>query len=340
MTRPDPRFPILLGPTLVPAEALTALAGRHCPATDGLARLEPGTTLFSDRNPVLPGLGFCDPHARVAPDGRLLVYATHDDTPANSDYTMRDWWVWSTRDLVHWTFEGALRPEHTAIAVASASCWATDALLADNQAWWYLSDGPRRIRAMHGASPTGPWRDGSPRPLVAETDLPVQSRDPAVFTDSDGSEWLVFGTWDFYIARLAADRTSFAAPPRRLEIRDPQGPYGPGRTDDKPCLHSRDGWYYLTWGCFAARSRTLAGPYDCDGPFFNPVRAEPPLARPEGFLLDRHGSFFDFLGRHWFIANDFSRGGATPHFRDSIVVPIEYLPDGRIAPPALRASYL
>lgn len=324
----------------MPAAALAALSGRSCPAPGELTTLEPGTVLFSDCNPILPGLGFCDPHARLAPDGRLFIYATHDATPSNTDYTMHDWWIWSTRDLAHWTFEGALRPEQTAIAAPSSACWATDALLADNQAWWYLSDGPRRIRVMHGAGPAGPWRDGSARPLVADTDLPGQSRDPAVFSDADGSEWLVFGTWDFYLGRLTPNRAGFAARPQRLEIRNPQGPYGPGRTDDKPCLHYRRGWYYLSWGCFAARSRTLLGPYDCDGPFFEPALAEPPFRSVENFFLDRHGSFFDFRDRHWFIANDFSRQGASLYFRDSIIVPVEYRPDGRIAPVSLSTAYL
>ncbi|MEO0081864.1 MAG: family 43 glycosylhydrolase [candidate division WOR-3 bacterium] len=332
-------FPISLGPTYVPAEALAALCGCSCPSPRRLARLEPGTVLFCDRNPLLPGLGFCDPHARLAPDGRLLIYATHDASPTNTDYTMNDWWVWSTRDLAHWTFEGALRPEQTAIGALSSSCWATDALLTAGGTWWYLSDGPRRIRVMHGASPTGPWRDGSRRPLVAESDLAGQSRDPAVFADQDGSEWLLFGTWDFYLGRLGSDRVSFTEPPRRIEIVNPQGPYGPGRTDDKPFLHYRAGWYYLTWGCFSARSHSLLGPYDCDGPFFDPALAEASFARVKEFRLDRHGSFFDFDGRHYFIANDFSRTGASPFFRDSVIVPIEYRTDGVIAPAAVRTSW-
>jgi hypothetical protein len=77
--------------------------------------IEPGERLRSPCNPLLPGLGFCDPHARRAPDGRILVYATHDFGPENRDYEMHDWWIWSTIDLEEWTFEGALRPEETAV---------------------------------------------------------------------------------------------------------------------------------------------------------------------------------------------------------------------------------
>jgi len=332
-------FSIPLRATSVPTRALEAITGRPSRSINGRSVVEPGERLRSPGNPLLPGLGFCDPHARIAPDGRILVYATHDFAPKNPDYEMHDWWIWSTRDLAEWTFEGALRPEETAIGRAMHSCWATDALLAEGQCWWYLSDGPDRIRVLHGAGPTGPWRDGGERPLVDEGLVSSGARDPHVFTDDDGSEWLVFGTWDFYLARLARDRVSFAAPPQRITIRNPQGPYGPGRTDDKPSLHRHGACYHLTWGCFAALSRRLAGPYDSDGSFFDRELSEQPFAGSEQFFMDRHGSFFVHDGRWYFIGNDFSRPGATPHFRDSVIVPIEYRPEGRIAPARVARNW-
>jgi beta-xylosidase len=332
-------FPISLRPTSVPAQALEAITGRARTSVNGRSMLEPGERLQSPCNPLLPGLGFCDPHARIAPDGRILIYATHDFGPESKDYEMHDWWIWSTRDLEEWTFEGALRPEDTAIGEPMRSCWATDALLADGRCWWYLSDGPDRIRVMHGAGPTGPWRDDGSEPLVDKGLVSSGARDPHVFADDGGSEWLLFGTWDFYLARLAADRVSLAAPPQRLEIRNPQGPYGSGRTDDKPSLHRHGGYYHLTWGCFAARSRALAGPYDCDGCFFDPALAERPFVEAKQFFHDRHGSFFVHDGRWYFISNDVSQPGATPYFRDSVIVPIEYRADGRIAPARLARSW-
>jgi len=332
-------FPISLRPTSVPARALEAITGRARPSVSGRSVLEPGERLRSPCNPLLPGLGFCDPHARRAPDGRILVYATHDFGPESRDYEMHDWWIWSTKDLEEWTFEGALRPEDTAIGLPTRSCWATDALLAGGQCWWYLSDGPDRIRVMHGAGPTGPWHDGGLRLLVDQGLVSSGARDPHVFTDDDGSEWLLFGTWDFYLARLARDRVSFASPPQRVKISNPQGPYGPGRTDDKPALHRHGGYYHLTWGCFAARSRTLSGPYDCDGCFLDRSLAAPAFAGAERFALDRHGSFFEQNGRWYFIGNDFSRPGATPYFRDSVIVSVEYSTDGRIAPARLACSW-
>ena len=55
------------------------------------------------RNPViLPSIGLADPHVRVI-DGRVHMFATHDFSVNNSDFMMRDWWVWTTDDLVRMT---------------------------------------------------------------------------------------------------------------------------------------------------------------------------------------------------------------------------------------------
>ena len=51
-------------------------------------------------NPLLvPSVGLADPHVRVIND-RVYMFATHDYSANNTDFLMRDWWVWSTRDLV------------------------------------------------------------------------------------------------------------------------------------------------------------------------------------------------------------------------------------------------
>ncbi len=38
----------------------------------------------------------------------------------------------------------------------------------------------------------------------------LKSRDPGLFIDDNGCPYIVFGTWDFYIAKLNEDMISFA----------------------------------------------------------------------------------------------------------------------------------
>ena len=50
--------------------------------------------------------------------------------------------------------------------------------------------------------------------------------------DDDGSYYLIFGTFNYYIAKLGDDMMSFAEPFRPVVVNNPTGPYG-AKTDDK-----------------------------------------------------------------------------------------------------------
>jgi len=62
-----------------------------------------------------------DPSAHVWNDGRLYIYASHD-IECQEDFWMKDWHIFSTDDLIHWTDHGP--------------CLSVDDLSwADNFAW-------------------------------------------------------------------------------------------------------------------------------------------------------------------------------------------------------------
>ena len=65
-------------------------------------------------NPIVDNQGLTDPHAVVYGD-RVWVYASHDAEPKATKFVLKDWWVWSSADLVNWQHEGTLRPEQTFI---------------------------------------------------------------------------------------------------------------------------------------------------------------------------------------------------------------------------------
>lgn len=80
-------------------------------AASSLAAAEkPGASWIG--NPIVPGLGLADPHAVVYGD-RVYVYAGHDFSATNTTFVMKEWWVWSSADLVNWKQEGTLKPEST-----------------------------------------------------------------------------------------------------------------------------------------------------------------------------------------------------------------------------------
>jgi glycosyl hydrolase family 43 len=296
-----------------------------------------GTVVTSVGNPIIPGLGVCDPQVRVF-DDVVYLYATHDADAGSTSFVMNDWWVWRSVDLVTWKLVGILRPEETYWGKESAECWATDACRRDESYFWYFSRGPREIGVVQSDRPEGPWRDPIGGPLIPEGLVPTEARDPGIFQEADGTSYIVFGTFDFYIARLADDMVSLAEPPRLIEIEQKEGPYGVGLTDDKPFLHRRDDVYYLSWGCYYATSDSLYGAYTCRGSFitldatdqeFRDAAAAP---GPGELTLDRHGSFFELHGQEYFICNDRFRPGGSMHFRDSVIAYVRYRSNGLIDP--------
>jgi hypothetical protein len=282
-------------------------------------------------NPILPGRGVCDPHVRIYGD-RAYLYATHDKSPGNRDYVMDDWWIWSSPDLVAWTHECTIRPEDTYFGKPDSSCWAVDAIERDGRHFFCFSRGPREIGLLTADSPAGPWRDPLRKPLVAEGSVATEARDPGLFMDDDGEFYLVFGTWSFYIARLGATMDVLAEKPRKITIHSPEGPYGKGRTDDKPYLHKRNGIYYLSWGCFYGVSGQVYGPYECRGSVIQEENVAPELRTQHcGVTMDRHGSFFEWRNQWYFICNEM---GVTqnPFFRDSSLSTVDYSSNGDLVP--------
>ena len=150
--------------------------------------------------------------------------------------------------------------------------------------------GPRRLEWSVSDSPAGPWRDPLRKPLIAQHSTPTLARDPGILQEEDGTSYLIFGCWDYYIAKLNPDMISLAETPRLLQLDRKMGPYGPGKLDDKPYLHKRGGFYYLSWGCYYAMSKDVYGPYEYRDCFIKSESTAPEF-RPR-LTYDRHGSFF------------------------------------------------
>jgi arabinoxylan arabinofuranohydrolase len=370
-------------------------------------------------NPIMPGVGMCDPHARVFGNA-VYVYATHDMKPEDKEkagapspgpggggfgggqgrggppgagfpgppngfpgapggfpgaggapraqgdpegrggtpgqgaagrqggaggarggggrggfgFRMDDWWIWRTDDFIDWKQVSVLKPEQTYWGKPLSSCWAGDAIGHNGKYYYYVSVGPNEIGVVGGDTPAGPWKDPLGKPLVAAGSLPTAARDPGVLQEADGTSYLVFGTFDYYIARLGDDMISFAEMPRKIELDRKFGPLGEGRTDDKPYLHKRDGKYYLSWGCFYAMSDNVYGPYVYKGSVIDKEHTAEEFQK--GLVNDRHASFFEYHGQWYFLCNDQSYPGQNGTFRTSLLGYLHYRDNGEMAPVELN----
>ena len=289
------------------------------------------------------GQGITDPHVRIF-NNRAYLYASHDHSIVNDRFVMRDWQVWSSADLLNWTWECTLRPEETYIAKPIDGCWATDALEKDGRYYWAFSEVDEQV-PLHqvglvvGDTPIGPWRDPLGKPLLPNGCCETAAYDPCFYKEEDGEVYLLFGVWDYYIARMSADMLSLAEEPRKLTVENPEGPYGKGKTDDKVFLHKRGGLYYLSWGSYYAISRSLYGPYTCRGCIVRPELMDPRFRErtwPHGPTQGRHGSFFEWDG-YWYFAYCEMAFSGNRYYRDFWISYVDYGADGEILPIAITS---
>jgi hypothetical protein len=151
------------------------------------------------------------------------------------------------------------------------------------------------------------------KPLVAIGDYPTYSRDPGVLMDADGSNYLIFGTFNYFIAKLNEDMISFAEEGRAVKVVNLE------HKDDKPFLHVHRGVYYLSWGCFYAVGDNPYGPFNYSGSIIDVDSLANTSFSNGGGTADRHGSFFTLHGQTYFACNDRSHGGNS-QFRSTIIM--------------------
>lgn len=289
-------------------------------------------------NPIIPNKGANDPHIRII-DGKAYLSASHDKSSDNKRFTMEDWWLWSSDDLVNWKLEYTLKPEETYIGKPFDQCWATDIVKRNGKFYWYFSEGSKQTGVMVGDSPIGPWKDPLGKPLLTSDMTPTHEYDMGIVQDEAGEYYIVFGVWDYYIAKLNEDMISLAENPRKIEINNPRGPYNlDGKnhekpTDDKPFIHFYNGNFYLSWGCFYAMADNVYGPYNYKGSIIEKGSFAPGYDAPTwptGFRQGRHGSFFQWHNQWYFAYCDISQTG-NRYFRDTFISYVHYKENGEMA---------
>lgn len=203
---------------------------------------------------------------------------------------MKDWWVWSSPNLVDWELESIVDPKATLMwstAGEQDECWATDAAFTNNKYYFYLSVGPGTVGVLSSDHYTGPWTDPLGKPLLdGKSEAGATFRDPCVFKEDDGSHYIIAGVFDYYIAKLGADMISLAEPLRKVIVNHPYGPCGFNRTDDKPFIHKNNGIYYLSWGCFYGMSKSIYGPYETQGAVINTTMIAPAFRMNDSSVLE------------------------------------------------------
>jgi Glycosyl hydrolases family 43 len=259
-------------------------------------------------NPIVQTIYTADP-APLVHDGRVYLYTGHDED-GSTYFTMKEWRVWSSADMVNWTDHGS--PLNLAsFSWASNNAWAGQTVERNGKFYWYVpmtvrATGQMGIGMAASTSPTGPFTDAIGHPLVSNGQI-----DPTVFIDDDGQAYLYWGNPDLWYVKLNPDMTSYAGSPAKIALTTAGfgtrtgDPNRPTLFEEGPWVYKRSGLYYLVYAAkccseFIAYS-TAPGPL---GPWTYRGTVMP----TQGGSFTNHPGIIDFAGNSYF----FYHNGALP----------------------------
>ncbi|HKJ84524.1 MAG TPA: family 43 glycosylhydrolase, partial [Spirochaetia bacterium] len=156
-------------------------------------------------NPALPLDVFIpDSEARQWADGRLYVYGSLD-VSGDSAYCSRDYRVFSSEDLVHWTDHGVSFTTHESLDEpwGEATLYAPDCVRYRDEYRLFFCTSDNGEGVARSSDPAGPF--GDPHPIVGAH---ADAIDPAAFIDDDGTPYLFWGQFNARGARLRDDLTA------------------------------------------------------------------------------------------------------------------------------------
>lgn len=266
-------------------------------------------------NPIIFRQGVCDPHIHIF-EGKAYLYATKDNLEkGESFFSMTEWQIWSSENLIDWTLERRLFPEEFYCGPTD-QCWATDAACVNGKYYWYFSRGSEEVGVGVSDSPAGPFRDALNAPLLSAKTPPenIPKWDPCCFIDDDGSAYLISGCTrepapnnKYLIARLGKDMISLAEGLHGIEY------IGNPCDEDKVTIHKKNGRYYLSHASYYALSDNVYGPYIHRGNFA---------------ANNDHGCFFTYHNQDYNASGGLDNPSWT--YRSSFLYYVHYRQNGDI----------
>ena len=123
---------------------------------------------------------------------------------------MKDWMLFSTEDMVNWTYLGTQVTTATfKWARQGQRAWACQGVERNGKWYWYVccnkANGGDALAVAVADDPQGPWTDAIGGPLAEGFGF----IDPTVFIDDDGRAYLFWGNKGLWYGELNDDMVSF-----------------------------------------------------------------------------------------------------------------------------------
>lgn len=281
-------------------------------------------------NPIVQTIYTADP-APLVHNGRVYLYTGHDED-GSTYFTMKEWRVYSSADMVNWTDHGVPMSLST-FSWASADAWAGHVAYRNGKFYWYV---PVKNRATGGmaigvgvsSSPTGPFTDALGRPLVENGEI-----DPNVLIDDDGQAYLYWGNPRLWYVRLNTDMISYSGSPTQIPLTT--AGYGtrtgnasrPTLYEEGPWVYKRNGLYY---NVFAAECCSeFIGYSTAPGPT-GPWTYRGTVMPRQGSSFTNHAGVIDFNGGSYFFYHNGALPGGGGYTRSVAVEKFTYNSNGTI----------
>ena len=288
-------------------------------------------------NPIIRDKFTADPAPMV--DGeRLYLYVGHDEAQRDEMFNMKEWLVYSTTDMRHWTDHGPIM-KVSDFKWAKKDAWAAQAIRKNGRYWFYAAvehdqtHPGKAIAVAVSDKPTGPFVDAKGSALITNQMTPKGTHswediDPTVFTDDDGTTWIAWGNRQAYIAKLKSNMIELDGPIREIT---------PPHFEEGPWLHKRGKFYYLTYASLDRATHrderiSYATATSLDGPWT--YRGELTGSGKYSFTIhpgiaQYRGDWYIFLHNASLAIGDLN--GAIGR-RAVTVERLEYNPDGTLKP--------
>jgi len=288
-------------------------------------------------NPIIRDKFTADPAPMV--DGeRLYLYVGHDEAQRDEMFNMKEWLVYSTTDMRHWTDHGPIM-KVSDFKWAKKDAWAAQAIRKNGRYWFYAAvehdqtHPGKAIAVAVSDKPTGPFVDAKGSALITNQMTPKGTHswediDPTVFTDDDGTTWIAWGNRQAYIAKLKSNMIELDGSIREIT---------PPHFEEGPWLHKRGKFYYLTYASLDRATHrderiSYATATSLDGPWT--YRGELTGSGKYSFTIhpgiaQYKGDWYIFLHNASLAIGDLN--GAIGR-RAVTVERLEYNPDGTLKP--------
>ena len=276
----------------------------------------------SDGNPIIRDKHTADPAALVEND-TLWLFAGHDAAGNQTGYVMKDWLLYSTTDMKHWTaYPSPLHIDDFRWADSKQAYAGHVAKGKDGRYYWYVSTNWCGIGVAVADKITGPYRDALGKPLLTNKDCFASKHswaciDPAILIDDDGTAYIIWGNRECYCAKLKDNMTETDGEIRRIDVPD---------FTEAPWMHKHNGKYYLTYA--SGWPEKIA--YAVSDNIFGPYTPMGVISEIAGNSNTTHPAIVRFKDQWLFFSHNGGLSDGGSYSRSVIAEPMSYDRDGRI----------